>query len=72
VGDGVFDTRRRAGGRARASTGNAIDVTRQEHENVCREIAQLSLRLARLESEIRRLNFGLASLEHVPQRQTTE
>jgi uncharacterized protein involved in exopolysaccharide biosynthesis len=72
MGDGVSGIGRRTRATLRASSGNAIDVSRQEHENACREIAQLSTRLARLESEIRRLNFQLASLEHVPQRQTTE
>lgn len=60
---------RRTNGTARALTGSALDVSRQEHENACREIELLSIRLARLESEIRRLNTRLASLERVPKRQ---
>jgi hypothetical protein len=60
---------RRAGAARRALTGNALDVSRQEHENACREIGHLSMRLARLESEIRDLNSRVASLEHVPQDQ---
>jgi TolA-binding protein len=73
VANDVSRMMRRNGATVRALTGSAIDVSRQEHENACREIGQLSMRLARLESEIRRLNTRVArvaTLEHIPKRQT--
>jgi len=50
----------------RRLTGNAMDVSRIEHENLFRQVDEVLRRIARIELELHHLDARIEALENTP------